>query len=124
MRECDVSPGKHINAKVRQELLLYSMIVPGYNVYCNTSEKKVHDNSQSFSHEHKRWKQLQQSYLHIVHGRIEATVDSVWKLPGHFGQEARSIPSKCHVSSGKNDYKSQTGIAFVFCVGARLYPLL
>ena len=113
-----------INARVRQELLSYSMIVPGYKVHCTTSGKKVHVDSQSCSHEQKRRKRLQQSYLHSVHGRNGATVDSVWRLPGHSGQESRTTHPKCHVSSGKNDYKSQTGIAFVFCVSARLYPLL
>ena len=74
-----------INARVRQELLSYSMIVPGYKVYCTTSGKKVHVDSQSCSHEQKRRKRLQQSYLHSVHGRIGATVDSVWRMPSHFG---------------------------------------
>ena len=79
------------NARVRQELLSYSMIVPGYNVYSNTSGKKVHV-THSCSHEQKRRKRLQQSYLHSVHGRIGATVDSVWRLPGHFGLAKNHAP--------------------------------
>ena len=81
----------NIHARVRQELLSYSMIVPGYNVYSNTSGKKVHV-THSCSHEQKRRKRLQQSYLHSVHGRIGATVDSVWRLPGHFGLAKNHAP--------------------------------